>query len=865
VIAERGGTHSLFSKLLISALALIILACGSGDGQSTAPTIVTHALTVVTGRGVTGTPSASTTAPDGSNIQYNFSTATGFGRLRVQLDGVDAPASGTVSMTTDHVLGAVADSIIVLTHSDSIAIASARTILTSSDPAREIAAQFEKAMSDRATLGYAAALDKINRVRTFGFTQSDAAAIHATNQKLAGQIFDLDVGENQASADRAAAQLKTETGSSLPFTVIYINGILTTEHGAIDGMFEIADLVTTASLPDYSKANYHIRHMYNATWSARDGEKAACTFASTAIGLREGLSQFGLIDAISSTCGFFADLTRAAVDVVELLSWVPGSSVEATNLAALVSSERRLGRGVILVGHSQGTLIAQNAMKLLLGSSSDFNVSLQRCTGFVSLAGPVPNGFIMSHQKNLYVQGANTRHIILKLPTTAGSVGIPTSLSAYTDEIVKFWQSLNILNWPDWTQLVYGIQLHLLHGYLSATPMRATIQQALREQVNAIRTDCVQTPTSLRTVTQPSRTLASSTIDPPPSVEVVDGEGNRVANSTASVTVSLLSSPSALNGTKSVQALNGVATFTDLKIATAGTYQLVFSSSGLASSTSNSFTVSLPPCTGTAVSVPFFVTGDLRTNTCDVFGAPGALFDFSSASQRAIRLRVSNSAFAPRIGIQTRDRSQGNFFSFANSGTNSMVVLLGGGQYTASVAELAGALSTFTFDGTAVEESENGCEDITLLRPKILSTNQSLATSDCAFGSSYADRFTIGGSGTCRITMRSPSFDAYLAVYDRQGNLIASDDDSGGGTDARITLTTCYEGSDAIFLFDVDVYATSFYSAIVGPYSLTFEFDLPSSARVRADHANEPNEGRYLGTSSAPGKRVPLMLPSRHK
>jgi pimeloyl-ACP methyl ester carboxylesterase len=858
----RRRVNLLWSASGICLLSFVVLACGSKESPPTAPAVVTRTLKVVTGPGVTGSPTASTTAQSGTSIQYSFSSSSGFGRLRVQLDGADAAVSGSVSMTTDHTLAAVADSIITLSHSDSVAISSARAILTSSDPARELVARLDKAWSDQAALGTAAALGTINRVRTFGFSRSDAPAIHAANQKLAGQVFDIDIGENLALANRAAAQTNSAPSPNLPFAFIYINGIETTEPGAIDEMFEIRDLIAHAGLPDYTKPNYHVWYLYNASWTARDGESAACTIGAISVGLAGGLSALALVDAIRSACGFFADLTRAAADVAELLSSAPGSSLEATNLASLVASERRLGRGVILVGHSQGTLIAQNAMKLLVGSSSDFNVSLQRCTGFVSLAGPVPNGLVISHQKNLYVQGTDTKDIILLLPTTAGSKGIPTSLTAYTDEIAKFWKSLLIGNW---TELVYGTGLHALHGYLSATPMRETIQQAVRDQVNAIRTDCVQTPASLRIVTQPSATLPNTAIDPPPSVEVRDAEGNRIGNSTAPITVSLPSSPSSLTGTKSVQALNGVAPFSDLKISAAGTYQLVFSSPGVTSTTSNSFTISLPPCTGAAVSVPFLVTGDLRAGTCDVYGAPGALFDFSTPSQRAIRIRVVNTAFTPRLGIQTRDRGQGQFFTYSSPGTNTMLALLEGGQYTASVAELAGALSTFTFDGNAVSESETGCEEVTMLRPTILTTGQSLSTGDCAFGSSYADKFAIGGSRPCRITMRSSSFDAYLAVYDRQGNLIASDDDGAGGTDARITLQTCYAGSDAIFLFGVHVYATSFYSGIVGPYSLTFEFDLPSSSRANSAGADESNKNGGGFASNVADSKPPNAMPVKHK
>jgi hypothetical protein len=76
-------------------------------------------------------------------------------------------------------------------------------------------------------------------------------------------------------------------------------------------------------------------------------------------------------------------------------------------------------------------------------------------------------------------------------------------------------------------------------------------------------------------------------------VEVVDGSGNRVTSSTASVTIALGPSVGlgALHGTVTVAASAGVASFANLSIDAPGTYTLQASSPGLPSATSDAFRI----------------------------------------------------------------------------------------------------------------------------------------------------------------------------------------------------------------------------------------------------------------------------------
>jgi hypothetical protein len=93
---------------------------------------------------------------------------------------------------------------------------------------------------------------------------------------------------------------------------------------------------------------------------------------------------------------------------------------------------------------------------------------------------------------------------------------------------------------------------------------------------------------------QPSNTTAGSAITPAVKVEVRDANGNVVTSSSASVTLAIGTNPSSgtLSGTKTVAAVNGVATFSDLSIDKAGTgYTLTAAASGLTGDTSSSFNI----------------------------------------------------------------------------------------------------------------------------------------------------------------------------------------------------------------------------------------------------------------------------------
>jgi hypothetical protein len=89
--------------------------------------------------------------------------------------------------------------------------------------------------------------------------------------------------------------------------------------------------------------------------------------------------------------------------------------------------------------------------------------------------------------------------------------------------------------------------------------------------------------------TEPPSSGTAGTVLSPVIVQIEDENGSPVTGSTASVTIS--SSPAGVSGTLTVNAVNGVATFSNLILSTSGTYTLTAASSGLSSANSTSITV----------------------------------------------------------------------------------------------------------------------------------------------------------------------------------------------------------------------------------------------------------------------------------
>lgn len=121
---------------------------------------------------------------------------------------------------------------------------------------------------------------------------------------------------------------------------------------------------------------------------------------------------------------------------------------------------------------------------------------------------------------------------------------------------------------------------------------------------------------------------AGSALPIQPIVRIVDANGNIVTASTAPVTLVVNDDRATLYGTRTVNAVNGVATFTDLSIRLAGlNYKLMAISRGVTSALSDSFNVAPGAATTLAFTkVPdkfeagSTLTKEVKVNIVDAYG-----------------------------------------------------------------------------------------------------------------------------------------------------------------------------------------------------------------------------------------------------
>jgi hypothetical protein len=200
------------------------------------------------------------------------------------------------------------------------------------------------------------------------------------------------------------------------------------------------------------------------------------------------------------------------------------------------------------------------------------------------------------------------------------------------------------------------------------------VQNALAEL--KVLLDIINAPviTSLSITEQPTDQTIDTPISPPITIQLKDENGADITG-TNTVTVTL-SAGGNLSGDVSVDAIDGVATFSDLQINTAGNnYTLTFESTGLGGTTSNSFDISL--------ALPFIKSLEVtvQPSTTEI-----------------------DTIINPSIKVQLKDQYDNNIV-----GTNTVTVTLSaGGTLSGTLSEDADiSTGIATFDNLQVNTDGN--------------------------------------------------------------------------------------------------------------------------------------------------------------
>ncbi|HEX8851690.1 MAG TPA: Ig-like domain-containing protein [Gemmatimonadaceae bacterium] len=234
-----------------------------------------------------------------------------------------------------------------------------------------------------------------------------------------------------------------------------------------------------------------------------------------------------------------------------------------------------------------------------------------------------------------------------------------------------------------------------------------------------------------------------------------------------------------------------------------------------------------------ALTIGGSVTGDLSTSQCalsvqkkiDLWS-----LDVNGSTPLEIRLVADDARLDPEL-MMYRGQFSGltdviaenddNFYY--DGSTNSGIRILGGtGQFLVGATHLSQFVGGYHLSAQSWDGQMSDCGIFHAVSGT--NTSQVLANTDCARDTRWADRVLIylHAGETMTVAMTSSDFDTKVEVENGSG-LVASDDNGGGGTNARLVYTA--PASDMYF-----VYLTSGHDNSGGAYNLTIDVSAPAGS-----------------------------------
>ena len=235
---------------------------------------------------------------------------------------------------------------------------------------------------------------------------------------------------------------------------------------------------------------------------------------------------------------------------------------------------------------------------------------------------------------------------------------------------------------------------------ISGGPYSATASSRGASSANFSLTNTDASSDKLEFLQQPTDTTYGNSISPAVTVEVVDQNDN-IVDSTASITISLGTDPTdaTLGGTLTVNAVAGIATFSDLTVSLVGTYYaLAATSPGLTAALPSSFFNITPraitvtavmntktyDATTTAAAVPVITSGSLvGSDTAD-------FVETYSTSNVGTGLTLTPSGVV-------NDGNDGNNYTYT-------FVPVSTGVITAEALTITAVANSKTYDGTTTRQ-----------------------------------------------------------------------------------------------------------------------------------------------------------------
>ena len=246
--------------------------------------------------------------------------------------------------------------------------------------------------------------------------------------------------------------------------------------------------------------------------------------------------------------------------------------------------------------------------------------------------------------------------------------------------------------------------------------------------------------TKLAIATQPAavNVVQGSVLSTQPVIQVQNASSGVVAGATNAVTA-VLSAGGTLLGTQTVNAVNGIATFTNLAVSAAGTYTLTFTAAGLASTpASTSFTIQTP-FIGLNVGAAAAIAGTQSTNL-----AIPVILDMTPYATCTPQPGSAGCVIGSLSFNFTWDATKMDFVSAANGsfGTSPAFTVNTAGSAT-------GSISFSVFEANGVSAGTPTVITVTL-KPKALSSSSTVTANTVVAGDDIGN--DISGKVTLRAT-----------------------------------------------------------------------------------------------------------------
>ncbi len=365
-----------------------------------------------------------------------------------------------------------------------------------------------------------------------------------------------------------------------------------------------------------------------------------------------------------------------------------------------------------------GYTLTATATGLTGATSSAFNISVGAAAKLVFTVQPsnTAAGAAITPGVHVTVQDAQgntvttaTTSITLAIGTNPGSGTLAGTTTAAAVNGVATFANLSINNPGTGYTLI-----------ASATGLTGATTNAFNISVS------VGPAAKLAFTVQPSNAAAGAMNTPAVQVTVQDAQGNTVTSATTSITVAIGTNPASgtLSGTKTVAAVNGVATFSTLTLNMAGTgYTLRASATGLMGATSSAFNISA----GTAAKLVFTVQPS--NAAAGVAITPAVQVTVQDAQGNTVTTATTSITVA--IGT--------NPASGTLAGTTTVVAVNGLGNFSNLSLDKASAGYTLTASGGGLSGATSGLFNIVNV----------VALSSVSAGKDHTCGVTPGGAAYC--------------------------------------------------------------------------------------------------------------------